>query len=75
MGKRICDMYGIYANNFNLRHDNSNPNDSHYKETIAKLSDDELIKWYDYIYAFMLNIYLNINDLTDVNINGNFEVK
>ena len=63
-----------YANNFNLRHCNVDMSlTKNYQETIADLNDKELVKWYDYIYAFALNIYQNLDKVKDVNISGSFK--
>ena len=62
-------MYGNYVNNINLRHDNVTSGRK-YNKKVADLSDDELILWYDYIFVFLMNIYLNLDKLKDINING-----
>ena len=73
MGKSIADMFSNYANNFNLRHNNI---DEHYKkyynEKIALLTDEDVLKWWDYIFAFIINIYLSLDKLKDVNINNGY---
>ena len=74
LGKKIADMFGFYANNFDLRHNNIDKNyKTYYNETIANLSEEEKLKWYDYIFAFMLNIYISLSKVKDVNINDNFQ--
>ena len=72
LGNHTEKLYGLYANGFNTRHNNITKGKQYYHETIAELSDEEMCKWYDYIYSFMLNIYHNISKLTDVRINNNF---
>lgn len=68
-GNNIESMYGNYVNNINLRHDNVTSG-RRYNKKVADLSDDELILWYDYIFVFLMNIYLNLDKLKDINING-----
>ena len=73
MGSKIEDSFSNYANNFNLRHNNISQNYIKcYNKSIAALSDEDILKWYDYIFAFMINIYLCLNDLKDVNINNGY---
>ena len=70
-GNKIEDLYGFYANNIQLRHNNIDPAlKSYYNKSIAGLNDDELVEWYDFIFAFNFNIYVNINKLKNINING-----
>lgn len=74
LGNRIAEMFSNYANNFNLRHNNIDVNyKKYYNKTIADLNNEELLKWYDFIFAFMINIYLNLNLLKDVNINNGYK--
>lgn len=72
-GKHIDNAYGSFSNNFDIRHNNVTIGDSNYKETIADLTDEEMIKWYDYMYSFMLNIYINIDKVRNVNIDNQFK--
>ena len=74
LGDKIADMFGNYANNFNLRHNNSVEKfKSKYKEQIGLLSNEELLNWWNYIFAFMLNIYMNLDKVKNVNINSGFK--
>lgn len=74
LGTKIADMFSNYANNFNLRHNNSNPNyKKYFNQQIANLSEEELLKWYDYIFAFMINIYLSLDNLKNVNVNDGYK--
>lgn len=73
LSKHIEKVYGSFSNNFDIRHNNITQGDSSYNPTIAALSDDEIIKWYDYIYSFMLNIYINLDSIKDVNIDNQFK--
>ena len=73
LSKHIEKTYGSFSNNFDIRHNNITQGDSNYNPTIAALSDDEIIKWYDYIYSFMLNIYINLDSIKDVNIDNQFK--
>jgi hypothetical protein len=73
-GTKIQEMLNNYVNNLNIRHNNI---DKEYKKcynkTIAELSDEEMLGWYDYIFAFMLNIYLNLKKLKNININNGYQ--
>lgn len=74
-GKNISSILGSYVNNINLRHNNTVKNNKQkYKETIANLSIEELNNWYDYIFAFIINIYMNLDKLKDIKINDNYKV-
>lgn len=74
LGSRIADMFSNYANNLDLRHNNINEEyKKYYNKTVAELSNEEKIKWYDYVFAFMINIYLSIDKLKDININGGYK--
>lgn len=73
-GSKIADMFSNYANNLNLRHDNTTEEyKKYYNKAVADLSTEEIIKWYDYIFAFMVNIYLNLDKVKDINANGGFK--
>lgn len=70
LGNKVEDLYRFYANNIQLRHNNTDPAvKSYYNKSIADLNDEELVKWYDFIFAFNFNIYVNINKLKNININ------
>ena len=73
-GTKIQEMLNNYVNNLNIRHNNI---DKEYKKcynkTIAELSDEEMLGWYDYNFAFMLNIYLNLKKLKKININNGYQ--
>ena len=74
MGNKIADMFSNYANNFNLRHNNVDEKyKKYYNKQIADMNEEEILKWWNYIFAFMINIYLNINKLKNVNINDNYK--
>lgn len=74
LGTKIADMLSNYINNFNLRHNNISENfKSKYRKTISELNEDDMLKWYDYIYAFMINIYLSLDKLKEVNINNDYK--
>ena len=73
-GSKIADMVGNYANNLNLRHININESYKKcYNKTVADLGEDELVNWYNYIFAFMINIYLNLDKVKDININNGYK--
>ena len=74
MGNKIADMFSNYANNFNLRHNNVDENyKKYYNKQIADMNEEEILKWWNYIFAFMINVYLNLNKLKDVNINDSYK--
>lgn len=74
MGTNISKTFSNYVNNINLRHNNTSKNDiKHYNPAVAKLSEEELCKWYDYIFVFLFNIYNNLDKLKDININGGYK--
>ena len=57
-----------------MRHDNINPEyKKYYNKTIAELEKNEILKWYDYIFVFMINTYINLDVLKKVNINGGYK--
>ena len=73
-GSKIADMVGNYANNLNLRHININESYKKcYNKTVADLGEDELVNWYNYIFAFMINIYLNLDKVKNININNGYK--
>lgn len=50
-------------NNMQIRHNNKDPkNKSKYKEAVAKMSKDELEKWYDDTYQMCLLAFLEIDN-------------
>ena len=74
LGSKIADMFSNYANNLNLRHNNiSEDYKKYYNKAVADLSEEEIIKWYDYVFAFMINIYLSLDKVKDINVNGGFK--
>ena len=74
LGSKIADMLSNYVNNLNLRHNNIDASyKKYYNKAVADLSKEEMIKWYDYVFAFMINIYLSLDKLKDVNVNGGFK--
>ena len=73
-GSKIADTVANYANNINLRHTNSDVSyKKYYNKTVADLSNVELIEWYNYIFAFVLNIYIKLDTLKNININGGYK--
>lgn len=74
LGSKIADMFSNYANNLNLRHNNiSESYKKYYNKAVADLSEEEIVNWYDYVFAFMINIYLSLDKVKDVNVNGGFK--
>lgn len=74
MGNSIASTLNNYANNIHIRHDNKTSSYKKcYNEKINDLTDEELLNWYNYIFVFTLNIYLNLEKLKDININGGYK--
>ena len=83
MRDKIEDVFGsgmekalfTYGNSFYLRHCNVDKinNKRYFKPTIAKLTDDEFIEWYDFIYPIALMVYSKIDKLKEVNIKNDFK--
>lgn len=74
LGSKIADMFSNYANNLNLRHNNiSESYKSNYNKAVADLSEEEISKWYDYVFAFMVNIYLSLDKVKNINVNGGYK--
>ena len=74
LGSKIADMFSNYANNLNLRHNNiSESYKKYYNKAVADLSEEEIVKWYDYVFAFMINIYLSLDKVKNINVNGGFK--
>lgn len=74
MGAKVADIISNYANNFNLRHNNiDNKYKKYYNNKIANLSENDMLKWWDYIFAFIINIYMNLEKLENVNINNGYK--
>ncbi len=72
-GAKISNTFSNYANNLNLRHNNiCESYKKHYNKAVAELSKEEIINWYDYVFAFMINIYLSLDKVKDINVNGGF---
>lgn len=73
-GSKIADMVGNYANNLNLRHINIKESYKKcYNKSVADLGENELVNWYNYVFAFMMNIYLNLDKVKDININNGYK--
>lgn len=74
LGAKVADIFSNYANNLNLRHNNvSEEYKKYYNKKVAELNEEEIIKWYDYVFAFMINIYMNLNKIKDININNGYK--
>jgi uncharacterized protein YbcI len=73
-GAKTADIFSNFANNFNLRHNNVSQGYAKcFNKTISQLSEEEILLWYDYIFTFLMNIYLKLDILKDVNINGGYQ--
>lgn len=74
LGSGIKKTLFSYLNNINMRHDNSDPNDSkYYNPKVEKLTNEELIEWYNYTFAFAMNVYLSYDKLKDINVDGGYK--
>lgn len=73
LGNGIFTAFQTYANNIGIRHNNLEQSYKHFSPAVAELKEDELIEWYDYIYAFAINIYMNIDKVKNININDKFK--
>lgn len=74
LGSKIADMFSNYANNLNLRHNNISADyKKYYNKSVAELNDEDILQWYNYIFAFMINIYLSIDKLKNININDGYK--
>lgn len=73
-GKKIADVIFNYANNINLRHDNTTAsNKSNFNIKVAELSEEELVNWYNYIFTFVINVYLSLDVLKNINVNNGYK--
>jgi hypothetical protein len=59
-GNNISKAVGYFANQFHIRHSNL--------ENIEDLSDLEIEEWYNYIYSFFVNCYVNLDKLKKATI-------
>lgn len=50
-------------NNMNIRHNNCTEGDKNYREVVAKMSQDELEKWYDETYQLCLLAFLELDNV------------
>lgn len=74
LGTKIADMFSNYANNLNLRHNNVSVDyKKYYNKSVAELNNEDILKWYDYVFAFMVNIYISIDKLKNININNGYK--
>lgn len=73
-GKGIEQAIFMYGNSLNLRHDNINQNNKgHFKPAVSKLTEEELIEWYDYVYPLAINTYIYLQKLKDINCTNDFK--
>lgn len=74
LGSKMADTFANYANNFNLRHNNVSPSyKKYYNKTIADMKEYEILQWWNYIFAFLMNIYLSLDNVKEVNINNGYK--
>jgi hypothetical protein len=66
----VSDNLFFLLNNLNLRHNNIDPNNDHYKKYVAEMNSIELEKWYDETYQLILLSKLLLDDVNhDLEIN------
>lgn len=61
VNRSLSDDIFYILNNMNLRHNNCDKADKNYKEFVAQMDENELLKWYDELYQMMLLAYLELN--------------
>lgn len=62
LNKDLEDQIFFMLNNLNLRHNNKEKGDKHYKEKVAKMKKTTLENWYDELYQLMLTAYTLLNN-------------
>lgn len=64
LNKTLEDNLFFLFNNLNIRHNNVTAGDNkNYKETVAKMSPDELENWYDETYQLCLLAFLELDNV------------
>ena len=61
--KILTDNIFFMLNNMNLRHNNIDPSDKHYKKFVAEIDMDGLENWYDELYQMMLLGFLELDQV------------
>lgn len=56
------DLFFLY-NNVNIRHNNSDPNGTKYKQVVAAMTDQKIEKWYDDAYQMSLLAFLELDNV------------
>lgn len=63
INKELENNVFFMFNNMNIRHNNCAEGDKNYKETVAKMSKDELENWYDETYQLCLLAFLELDNV------------
>lgn len=63
INKELASNVFFMFNNMNIRHNNCAEGDKNYKETVAKMSKDELENWYDETYQLCLLAFLELDNV------------
>lgn len=63
INKTLADNVFFMFNNINIRHNNCAEGDKHYKEAVAKMSQDILENWYDETYQLCLLAFLELDNV------------
>lgn len=63
MNKELASNVFFMFNNMNIRHNNCTEGDKNYREVVAKMSQDELEKWYDETYQLCLLAFLELDNV------------
>lgn len=61
--KNLEDGIFYILNNMNLRHNNTEEGDKHYKQAVAEMDSATLEEWYDELYQMMLLAYLQLDQV------------
>lgn len=60
--KYSSDLFYAF-NNFNIRHNNTDPSGSKYKKPIGDMTDEELEAWYDEVYQMCLLAFMRLENV------------
>lgn len=63
INKELASNVFFMFNNMNIRHNNCTEGDKNYREVVAKMSQDELEKWYDETYQLCLLAFLELDNV------------
>ena len=54
------DLFYLF-NSLDIRHNNTDPDSTHYKKILDKMSDDEIETWYDEVYEMCLYAFMTLD--------------